>query len=107
MQVCCMVVMRRTYLLGIFVNGRWFNRVEIDPHYEEKHGETVNDVIILELVKSLSTKKYVAERIDKNDFHYFTTEPIFFEEKPYRLVWLTHPKESFIGVRNAFRRPYE
>ena len=47
-------VSRREYSVNMKVNGLMINKVIIDPHYEEKHADTVNDEIILELVKTLN-----------------------------------------------------
>jgi hypothetical protein len=82
--------MRRRYSVRIYVNGRRVNEVVIDPHYEIRHGKDMTDELILELVKSLSGLSFVPE-------------PLWHEGRAYRLVWLTHPEESYVGVRNAFR----
>ena len=42
---------RRTYILKVQVNERWFNRVIIDPHYEENHSESIDDELVLSLVR--------------------------------------------------------
>ena len=46
--------MQREYLLRIEINGRKLNKVIIDSHYEQKHADSMNDVLILELVKTLN-----------------------------------------------------
>jgi hypothetical protein len=43
---------RREYNISITVNEVLISKVIIDPHYEEKHAESINDEIILELVKT-------------------------------------------------------
>lgn len=78
----------------------------IDPHYELKHKGTMNDKIILALVRQLEGMEFPVAGTDAEGFEYYKTDPLFLDGKPYRLVWLTHPKERFIGVRNAFRRSY-
>ena len=98
--------MRRHYPLKIQVNRRSFEKVIIDSHYEEKHRASVNDEIILDLVKALDGLEFPVAEKDEEGFEYFKTDPLFVDAKPYRLIWLTHPKETFIGVRNAFRRNY-
>jgi hypothetical protein len=34
---------RREYSISIVVNGQRITKVIIDPHYEEKHAETITD----------------------------------------------------------------
>lgn len=44
---------RREYIIDLNINGRRLSKLIIDPHYEAKHGESVNDQIIIDLVKML------------------------------------------------------
>ena len=100
---------RISYALTVTLNGRVFNRVVIDQHYKNKHAETINDLLILKLVKMIDGESYEAEsQID--GFQYFTIEPLIFSAKPYRLVITICIGEDFLGVVNAFRvnrRGYE
>jgi hypothetical protein len=91
---------RRKYPLTIHFNARRFERVEIDPHYEENHPD-MTDQIILELVKLLDGR--ASERIeeDSQGFFYCARE-LYWHGKPYRIV-LTYTDENFLGVVNAFR----
>ena len=41
---------RREYDIRIVVNRKRISKVIIDPHYEEKHAESISDEIILKLV---------------------------------------------------------
>lgn len=95
--------MRRRYPVKFFINNRKITEVIIDPHYEIRHGDVMTDKLILELVKKLSGLSYRAEIKDAAGFEYFKTEPLWFEGKAYRMIWLTHVEESYVGVRNAFR----
>jgi hypothetical protein len=97
--------MRRNYAIRVFVNRRWFNEVIIDPHYEKSHRGSINDELILELVKTLHKGEFEIDSSDALGFEYHKTELIL-KGKPYRLIWLTHPDEEFIGVRTVFRRRY-
>lgn len=45
---------RREYSISLTVNGRQINKVIIDPHYELKHSSSINDDVILDLVKLLA-----------------------------------------------------
>jgi len=94
---------RRDYKISITVNSRAVNRVIIDPHYELKHGDSVNDEIILSLIQMLDGKTFTPEAED-DGFQYFKTDPLELNGVRYRLFWLLEKNEIYIGVINAFRR---
>ncbi len=85
------------------VNEIFISKVIIDPHYEEKHAESVNDEIILELVKTLDGK-YFDPDDEKYPYSYFVTDKIEYQGKLYKLIWLLEEHEIYIGVINAYRR---
>lgn len=94
---------RREYDISIVVNSMRITKVIIDPHYEEKHSESVTDEIILELVKTLDSETVEPE--DENPpYSYFTTDKIEFEGKLYKLVWLLEYDQIYIGIVNTYRR---
>lgn len=95
--------MRKVHKLNVFVNGIWFLYVHIDPHVFERHGESITDQIIFDLVLQLHMRDFDHFETDKNGFKYFADE-LTILDVPYRLVWLTPPDNSYIGVRTAFRR---
>jgi hypothetical protein len=76
---------RREYEIKITVNEILIDRVIIDPHYEEKHSESINDEIILELVKTLDEKIFEADD-EKTSYSYFVTDRIEYEGKLYKLI---------------------
>ena len=78
------------------------NRVVIDQHYRLKHGQSMNDEIILDLVKTLDGKKFSPEKI-QGENEYFTVEPVYRLEKPYRVVLVLCLTDDYLGVVNAFR----
>ncbi|MCM2279989.1 MAG: hypothetical protein NDJ89_18100 [Oligoflexia bacterium] len=92
--------------MRINVNGRALKEVVIDDHYESKHRESITDEVILKLLGLLDDEVYDPEGIADTGFEYYRTEPLFLDGKPYRLVWLLHPEESYLGVVNCFRRRY-
>jgi len=96
-------VNRRRYTVDIVVNGHNIKRVIIDPHYELKHSQSMNDFLILELVSFLNEGDFIPEHIE-DGFEYYVTENISLDGKHYRLIWLIEQDELFIGVINAFRR---
>jgi hypothetical protein len=90
---------RREYPLVITFNKRCFNLVVIDSHYEKKHPE-ISDQLILELVRQLDGRNI--DPVDESDgFKYFAHE-MHYQVKPYRIV-LTYCDEDFLGVINVFR----
>ncbi|MGK5086190.1 hypothetical protein WDW86_01420 [Bdellovibrionota bacterium FG-2] len=91
--------LRRSHPLTVLFNDRRFLRVEIDPHYETKHPE-MTDQIVLELIKQLDGKTSPAVDED-NGFKFFVEHPSF-QGKLYRII-LTYSEEEFLGVVNAFR----
>ena len=86
------------------VNGRQFHRVIIDTHYEKKHADAINDKLILELLELLDHQEFRPQDIDEEGFEYYVIDHMYHKGKPYRLIWLLHPEENYIGVINAFRR---
>lgn len=92
------------YKLNVYVNGTWFHNVLIDSHVTEKHGDSITEHIVLDLVKLLHMEFYTSEHIDENGFEYFVNNELRLGEKVFRLVWLIPPDKSYIGVRTAFRR---
>lgn len=94
---------RRSYPIQITVNGRNIVEVVIDPHYETKHSGSIDDRLILDLVKVLDGKFYRAE-MAKGGFQYFVADPLEVQGATYRLVWLLEDDKIYIGVVNAFRR---
>jgi len=94
---------RRDYPIQITVNKRKIDRVVIDDHYEEKHSDSISDELILALVNLLDNGTFIPIT-EKDGFQYFKTEPLVFENKNYRLIWLLEEDEIYIGIVNAFRR---
>lgn len=88
--------------MDIVVNGRHLNEVVIDPHYETKHPD-ITDGIILELVQKLDGKEFAPE-MTKDDFQFYMLDRIPLGEKHYRIVWWMQDDCMYIGVINAFRR---
>lgn len=92
---------RKEYLLEITINNRNLSKVVIDQHYQLKHPD-MSDDLILKLVKSINKEIFEIES-EVNGFQYFRAEPVIYEEKPYRLIMLLCIHDDFLGVVNAFR----
>ena len=93
---------RREYDVQLEVNGRAISKVIIDPHYEVHHSSSLNDQIILRLVRSLNGKEF--EAVDQTGpYQYFVEDKILIEKRLYKLVWLLEDDQIYVGVVNAYR----
>lgn len=97
---------RRSYKVFLVLNGRKIETVVIDPHYEERHSESVTDEIILNLVKKyLDGEEFESvSGPDEDGFEYFVRDSLELDGKLYKLVWLLKEQEVYIGIVNAYRR---
>ena len=95
---------RRVYPLKLNINGRQLEKVVIDPHYEEKHSDSVTDEIILDLVSQLNGKTFQPTDKDEDGFLYFVNDRLELNHRFYKLVWLLREDELYIGIVNAHRR---
>lgn len=87
----------------LFINNTWFNEVWIDSHYEKKHSQSINDSLIIELVRQLNYECFLPQIVRNDGFQFYETD-IYLNNKAYRLIWLIPPNSSYIGIRNAYRR---
>ena len=74
---------KKTYSLLIEVNGCHFSQVEISQHYQGKHPD-ITDELILELLKLFIDKREFQP--DKLTTDYFVLEKILHQGKKYKLV---------------------
>ena len=93
---------RRSYAVSLVINGRPINEVVIDPHYEIKHPD-INDALILELVRSLDGREFQAEE-HEGEWEFFVLDRIEHQGRRYRLVWCMRDASPSLGVINCFRR---
>ena len=93
---------RKEYPISIEINGHKLSRVVIDQHYKDNHAESINDDLILDLVKSIDGETFAVDS-KRGDFEYFVAEPVLNQERPYRLVMLLCIFDDYLGVINAFR----
>ncbi len=76
---------RRAYNVDIVVNSREVKKILIDLHYEEKHKSSVNDEVILQLVRLLDGGVFPVQ--DRSaPFEYFVTDHLKLDGKFYKLV---------------------
>ena len=94
---------RRTYLLPkVVLNGRDITQVVIDPHYELKHKD-INDALILELVRKLDGLEVPCQE-QRGEWQFFVLDRMIYRKKRYRLILCMLEDDDFIGVINCFRR---
>ena len=74
---------KKVYSLSLEVNGCSFQKVEISQHYQKKHAD-ITDELILELLKLFVDKKDFQP--DKLTTDYFVLEKILHVGKKYKLV---------------------
>ncbi len=84
-------------------SNRTLHKVVIDPHFEAKHFASMNDQIILDLVKQLDGRVFEPDAIE-SAFSYFVTDKVKLAGKFYKLIWLLEDDAMYIGVISAFRR---
>jgi hypothetical protein len=97
--------MRNEYALTITINHKIIRRVIIDQHYRENQSESIDDGLILNLIKVLDGEILDVE-IERDGFQYFKVEPIYPEYSrchPYRLILVICIHDDYVGVINAFR----
>jgi hypothetical protein len=93
---------RRSYAVSLAVNGRPIQEVVIDPHYELKHRD-INDALILELVSGLDGKEFQPDE-RAGEWEFFMLDRIEHRGRWYRLVWCLRDASPLLGVINCFRR---
>ena len=79
------------------------SKVIIDPHYEIKHSASVDDQVILRLVRQLDGRFFETDDVER-PYSYFVTDNMVLDGKRYKLVWLLEDNEFYIGIVNAHRR---
>lgn len=93
---------RRSYPVFLTINDRDFSEVVIDPHYEEKHYE-MSDFLILRIVKELDGRS-IPLQTRKENWQFFEVDDLMYSGKQYRLIFCLHDSKAFVGVINCFRR---
>ena len=94
---------RREYPIQLSINGRKITKVIIDPHFEIRHQNSINDDIIIALVRQLNERVFTPVKADK-EFEYFVEDHMKLDNKLYKLVWLLQEDEVYVGVINCYRR---
>ena len=94
--------MKRTnFDVSLVFNGLRITEVIIDQHYRVNHPD-MSDDIILELIKKLHRLNLKPTAI-KGEFSYYVVQPLYWNERPYRIIVMLEQRCQYIGVINAFR----
>ena len=93
---------RRRYTVSLVINGRPIHELVVDRHYEIKHPD-ITDALILELVRGLDGGEFQPEE-RAGEWEFFMLDRIEHKGKRYRLVWCMRDTAPFLGVINCFRR---
>lgn len=96
--------MYRHHKHNVCVNGLWIHDILIDNHVTQRHGDSIDDLLVLQLVSLLHMQYFRPEALDENGFEYFVNSDLILNGKAYRLVWLLPLNKNYLGVRTAFRR---
>ncbi len=94
--------MFRRYDIDLKMNGERFGEVWIDPHYEEKHKDSINDQLILELAKEVDGW-LITLSAEVSGYRFYEAEGNY-QGKAYRLILVIPPDGAYLGIRNAYRR---
>jgi hypothetical protein len=94
--------MFRKYNIVILFRGIIFQEVWIDPHYEMKHTNSINDDLILNLLHFVHQNTLLP--LGPSETFEYYEQDIEFHGRYYRLILVIPPDKSYIGVRNAYRR---
>lgn len=90
---------KEIYPLKLEVNSYQFSEIIISHHYQEKHAD-ITDELILELLELFVDKKTFQP--DKLTTDYFVLEKILHQGKKYKLIWQIENQKTFIVV-NCYR----
>jgi hypothetical protein len=85
----------------ILLNRRLFSKVIIDPHYRRKHLGSINDDLIVELIRQLDGR-HERQMGSKGRYRYYD-RLLKLGDRQYRFIWLLEDGEDYIGVINAYR----
>ncbi len=96
------------YKKELTVNGHQIKKVRISQYYRTKHGKSINDELILELIVALDGE-YFAPDSTTSGVEYYAADVIHDgsdrRRRVYRIVWIFEGDLfEIIGVVNTYRR---
>lgn len=95
--------MYRVYTMLLNINGIVFTEAWIDPHYEQKHKDSINDELILELIQIVNFYTFELHDINSEGYEFYEID-VNYLDKSYRLILTFPPHKMYMGVVNAYRR---
>ncbi len=95
--------MFRIYKAEVRFNKKYWSYIWIDSHYEKKHSHSINDDLILTLLSCLTGDSAVEANTESGGFAYYEVDTEY-KGKLYRLILVIPPDNSYLGVRNTYRR---
>lgn len=94
--------MYRRYEIKLNVDGIHYTELWIDPHYEDQSKDSINDQLILELVKEVDGW-LITFNSEVGGYRFYEADGNY-QSKVYRLILVIPPDKSYLGIRNAYRR---
>ena len=95
----------REYKVAFEFNGRQFKSALLDSHYEEKHGENIDDQLIIEILKTQIAGERFNNESSNDEWRYYVFHAVH-EAKNYRLIFCDHVEESIFVIINCFREKW-
>lgn len=90
------------YKCDYVINGRSIKRLIISNHYKKKHAKYISDELIIKFIEKYLDGETFKGGKKKGVWEYFDLEPILYNDKKYKLVWLFHENISdFLGIVNC------
>ena len=90
------------------VNDREWSKIVISSHYEANHSEYMNDELILKLAQQLAKGSFIpklqGQLADGTTWESFAQEPLWQDDKAYRLVWYWELNKPNLWIINCHRR---
>lgn len=94
--------MFRIYKTFVVFDRKHFNEVWIDPHYQEKHRESITDELILGLIQRIGGRAVMP--VSTSEGFYYYEFDVTYQQKLYRMIVVRPFDDSYLGIRNAYRR---
>ncbi|CAG8824682.1 234_t:CDS:2 [Gigaspora margarita] len=96
------------YDCNYLINGRSIKRLIISNHYKQKHSKYMSDEKIIKFIADYLDGENFYNGEKKGPWEFFTLEPIFYENKKYKLIWLLNEEiTDFLGVVNCCYKELE
>jgi len=96
---------RRVYEFHAIVNKRKIVEIHIDPHYEEEHGDYMNDEIIYNFAFELEKEEMWKSEDRDDEWECYSVYPLFRDDwRAYEMPWCLKDGANFVGIISCYRR---